>query len=149
MGLVTIPTKTRFVRGSDFSCTELQQSGLVNDGCSCYMIAVILLLHRIRFIDHMLDDHFCSSVLTRNEQRSLITQLVRKVLQGSGRYLMDDHLYDHISDVNQLLWYHWYLLWAIGIWGREGFDPCWFHKIPQFFLIRARSKQHFHHMQGS
>ena len=80
-----IPAHSSFVKLGQFSYNELQQYGLENDGCSCYMIAVILFFHRLRLVDHLLGNEFCSSGVTRNEGRSLVTQLVRKVLEALPR----------------------------------------------------------------
>ena len=46
------------------------------------MNSVILLLHRIRMKSTMLDNEYCSSEVTRNYTRRIITKLVREVLQA-------------------------------------------------------------------
>ena len=45
------------------------------------MIAVILLLHRVRLVDQILDSEYCSVAVTRNEGRSIITHFIKRILQ--------------------------------------------------------------------
>ena len=82
-GSFPIPGSSQYVREEDCVVNELQQFGLLNiDHSSCYMNSVILLLHRIRMKDGMLDNDYCSSQITRNYKRSIITKLVREVLEA-------------------------------------------------------------------
>ena len=82
-GVFPIPGSSQYVREEGFEFSELQQLGLLNlDMSSCYMNSVILLLHRIRMKDGMLDNDYCSSQITRNFKRSMITKLVREVLEA-------------------------------------------------------------------
>ena len=71
------------VRAGAFVLSELQHSGLLNrDGTCCFMNSVILLLHRLRLKDSILDNEYCSSSVTRNYKRSLITKLTRAALEA-------------------------------------------------------------------
>ena len=82
-GTYPFPPASLVVRTDDFSYPELQQPGLLNrGGSSCYMISVVLLLHRLRIKDIILDNEFCSSSVTRNLQKSIITKVVRRVLEA-------------------------------------------------------------------
>ena len=76
-----LPTRIAMATNTQFSYTDLQQHGLVNDGCSCYMISIILLLHRVRILDQMLDSEYCSIAVSRNEGKSFITNMLRRILQ--------------------------------------------------------------------
>ena len=77
------PPSSLVIRTEDFSYQELQQPGLLNrGGNSCYMISVVLLLHRLRIKDIILDNEFCSSSVTRNFKRSIITKVVRRALDA-------------------------------------------------------------------
>lgn len=83
MQIHSFPLQTSYVKGQCFTVSELQQVGLLNsDKKSCYMNSVILLFHRIRVLDSLLDNAYCSFVVTRNRPRSLITKLFRHVLQA-------------------------------------------------------------------
>ena len=78
-----IPKSSSFVRGQHFSVSELQHSGLLNmDGACCYMNSVLLLLHRLGIRDYILDNEYCSSSVTRNYKRSIITKVVKEALHA-------------------------------------------------------------------
>ena len=79
--LFPIPKSSSYARGQDFNVTELEHPGLLNsDGTSCYMNSVLLLLHRLRIQEFILDNDYCSSAITRNYPRSMITKLIREAL---------------------------------------------------------------------
>ena len=79
--LFPIPKSSSYARGQDFNFTELEHPGLLNsDGTSCYMNSVLLLLHRLRIQEFILDNDYCSSAITRNYPRSMITKLIREAL---------------------------------------------------------------------
>ena len=75
-----LPVRVTSFNRTQFSVGDLQSCGLINDGCSCYMISVILLLHRVGILDHMLDSEYCSVLVTRNQGRSFLTNMVRRIL---------------------------------------------------------------------
>ena len=78
-----IPGSTVHSRSPAFILSEMQHPGLLNNNhASCYMNSVILLLHRIRLKDNILDNEYCSSGVTRNDKRSLITKLTRIALEA-------------------------------------------------------------------
>ena len=46
------------------------------------ILLFLLLLHRLRFSDQLLDNDYCGTAVTRNRSRSLITLLVKHVLRA-------------------------------------------------------------------
>jgi uncharacterized UBP type Zn finger protein len=76
-----LPVSVAIVNPLQFSYGDLQHCGLVNDGCSCYMISIIHLLHRVGALNHMLDVEYCNVAVTRNQGKSFITNMFRRILQ--------------------------------------------------------------------
>ena len=81
--LFPIPRSSQYTTMQDFQFIHLQQKGLLNvNGTSCYMNTIILLLHKIGMKFHILDNAYLSSSITRNYGRSLITKLIKQVLEA-------------------------------------------------------------------